>query len=294
MSVTLVFNDASIPFKSIETCRQYIPVFFSILRKAIKNEVHIIRTKESVGNNWFKIHYAEGFSLSQWIDQQSDREYKRYIKSIMDKTISPLVGSAEKEINAVLKQSEFYLSEDSDQQVIALGVAFLCETPVVSFCSMQRWKKNRIEVVHSHLDEQATEIVKKECSVDNISQDEHISFFLEKIKEERQASHDYLKQLRTSGSHDYKNLIFCANVLNNFERHGVHKSLLVKITDVLKKLNIAIQNTDNENHFVEYTGLNISGESQTTINKKKLLKHRIFKLPNAALSRWQHLFFSAR
>jgi hypothetical protein len=280
MNVSFVFNDASLPFKSLETCRQHLPVFFSILRKATKNEVHVIRTNENIGSNWYNIHYADGFSLSQWIEQRPDRDYKRYIRRIMDRTKCPLVSSDENEILDVLNRSEFTLADGNYQPVFSLGVAFLIETPAVSFCSMQRWKENWLAVVHNQFDGETDDVLKKDCYVENISQREHLSFFLKKLKEERQSSQDYLKGLVVSGNDDYKNLIFCHNVLRNFEQLGIHKSLLKKIKDVLGKLNSVIQVTESESYIKENLGLNISGESQTTKNTMKLIKHRNFKLPN--------------
>ena len=94
------------------------------------------------------------------------------------------------------------------------------------------------------------------------------------------SSKDYLKGLVAYGNDDYKNLIFCHNVLRNFERLGIHKSLLKKIKDVLGKLNSVIQVTESESYIIENAGLSISGESQTTKNNIKLIKHRNFKLPN--------------
>jgi len=280
MSVNLVFNDASLPFKSLQTCQKNLPVFFLILRKATQNEVQIIRTNDSIGSNWYKIHYADGFSLSQWIGQHSDRDYLRYIRRIMDRTKCPLISSDESEILDVFNRSEFTLANNYHQPVPSLGVAFLIETPVVSFCSMQHWGENQIAVVRNYLDEQADEVIKKDCCVENISQDSHLFFFLERIKKERKASQDYLKELEVSGNDDYKNLIFCPNVLQNFKRLGIHKSLLKRIEDVLGKLNNVIKITESESYIIKNSGLNISGESQTIKNNRKLIKHRKFKLPN--------------
>jgi len=281
MSVNLVFNDASLPFKSLQTCQQNLPVFFSILRKATQNEVQIIRTPDNIGSNWYKIHYADGFSLSQWIEQHSDRDYRRYIRRIMDRTQCPLISGDENELLDAFTRSEFILANNNHQSVPSLGVAFLMETPVVSFCSAPHWRENRIAVVHHYLDEHADEVIKEDCCVENISQyHHHLLPFLEKIKEERQASQDYLKKLEVSGNDDYKNLIFCHNVLQNFQRLGIHKSLLKRIEDVLGKLNHVIQITKSESCIIENSGLTISGESQTTKNNRKLIRHRKFKLPN--------------
>ena len=186
MSVSLIFNDASLPFKSLETCRQNLPVFFSILRKAMKSEVQLIRTNDNVGSNWYNIPYADDFSLSQWIAQQPDPDYKRYIRRIMDRTKCPLVSRDENQILDVLNCSEFILVDDNNQPVSSLGVALLIETPAVSFCSMQCWKENWIAIVHNQFDEETDEVFKKDCYVENISQLEHLSFFLKKLKEERQ------------------------------------------------------------------------------------------------------------
>lgn len=283
MSVSFVFNDTSLPFESLDDCLQHLPVFFSILRRATKNEVQIIRTNDDIGTNWYNIHYVEGFSLSQWIEQQSNQDYKRYIRRLMDRTQCPLISDEENEILDTFDCSEFTLSNNNNLSVPSLGVAFLIGTPVVSFCSMRHWEENYISVVHNQLGEEADVMVKKDCCVENISQKEHLFLFLKKIKEERKISQDHLKTLSSSGNDDYKNLIFCHNVLQNFTNLNIHKSLLKKITDVLQKLNSVIQITESESSLIEKSGLNISGESQSTKNKKKLIKHRNFKLPNGDL-----------
>ncbi len=61
---------------------------------------------------------------------------------------------------------------------------------------------------------------------------------------------------------------------------SIFLSLLKKIEDVLGKLNCIIQIAESESYIIENSGLNISGESQTTKNNRKLIKHRNFKLPN--------------
>ena len=279
MSVSFIFNDASIPFLSIENCKRYLPRFFSILRKATQNEVQIIRTRDSIGSNWYNVNYVDGFSLSQWIEQLHDIEYKRFIRGLMDRTKSPLVRIDEIEVLRKIEESEFVLPNDKEKAVYALGVAFLLEAPAVSCYSMNIWYENTIGIIHNQFDEKDNE-VKKDCVVQNISQIEHIDSFLEALKKERQDSLNYLKGLKISGNPDFENLIFCQSVLRSFKSIGINKTLLKKLKVVLGTLNNLIKTKESESSIIDRSGLDISGESDTTKNNRKLSRHRVFRLPN--------------
>jgi len=280
MSVCFVFNDASLPFASIENCEKSIPNFFLILRKAIKNEVQVIRTNNTIGNNWYKFHYADDFSLSQWVEQQKDKDYKRHIRSIMDKTECPLVSSEDFEVLSALENSDFELPGEKPKDVSSLGAAFLLKTSAVSFCSSPQWDSIVIDIVHLYLDGASSRIIREDCSADNVSQLDHLTSFLDRIKKERRDSREYLKSIKVKGNKDFPNLIFCPSTIKIFNHLEVSSFLLEKINYALDKLNSAITQANSDFDLIDMTGLNISGESDSTKQNKKLIKYRKFKLPN--------------
>jgi len=281
VNASLVFNDASLPFQSPEECEQYLPVFFDILRRALKSQVQMIRIDENMGRDWYRMNYVAGFSLSQWVNHQTDRDYKRSLKMIVDKTRCPLIFPEEKEQLDAFDASSFQLTVNH-AAAQAIGSAFLLDLPVVSFLSHPHWYENSISVIYEYLDEKNDCVQERKCDVENISQQEHLMPFLEKIQAERQASRAYLKSLVEYDNDDYQNLIFCANVLDTFKQIGATEKLLNKIKDVLNDLNEIIETADSNSDIIEGIALSITGESDTTKNHSNLMKYRKFKLPNGS------------
>jgi len=281
VNASMVFNDASLPFQSSGECEQYLPVFFDILRRALKGQVHMIRIDENIGRNWYHLSYAAGFSLSQWINHQTDRDYKRSLRIIMDKTSCPLIFPEEKKQLDAFNASSFELRVNH-AAAKAIGSAFLLDMPVVSFLSQPHWHENSISVKHECFDEENDCIQEKECDVENISQHDHLTPFLEKIQAERQASKAYLKTLVQYDNDDYPNLIFCTSVLDNFKQMGATEKLLNQIKEVLRSLNAIIETADSGGEIIASTALNITGESVSTKDNPKLMKLRKFKLPDGS------------
>ena len=281
MNSSLVFNDASLPFKTVAECEQYVPVFFNILKRALKKQVKMVRVDKEVGSNWYQVNYAAGFSFSQWINNQADRDYKRSLKMIMDKTSSPLILSEEIEQLATFESSSFELVVDSTEAQ-AIGSAFLLEMPVVSFLSMPHWYEKKVTVKHEYIEEGNDSIQQTTCEVENISQQDNLTPFLEKIQAEHQASSAYLKTLIQYDNVDFQNLIFCTNILDAFKQLEATEKLLNKIKEVLKSLNDVIETASSVGEIVGNLALTISGESDGTKNNPNLIKYRKFKLPDGA------------
>lgn len=280
MSSSLVFNDASLPFQSEDECSKCLPVFFNILKEALKNQVKTIRTNQAVGSDWYHFFYATDFSLSRWINSQSDLDYKRSLKTIMAKTACPLIFSEEQELLATFESSSFQLIENSIP-VPAIGSAFLLDIPVVSFLSMPCWYQQFISIKHEYIDEENDCIQEVLCNIENISQSSHLANFFEKIQSDRQQSHAYLKELTEFDNDDFPNLIFCKSVLDNFKQACISSKLLAKLIEVLTCLNQTTASSVSE--IIETADLSISGESNTTKNNPKLLKYRKFQLPDNGL-----------
>jgi len=281
LNSSLVFNDASLPFHTVAECEQHVPVFFAILKRALKSRVKMVRVNENIGSNWYHVNYAADFSFSQWINNQADRDYKRSLKMIMDKTSTPLILSEEVEQLAAFESSSFELVEDNTAAP-AIGSAFLLQMPVVSFLSMPHWYEKIVTVKHEYIEVGNDSIQQKTCEVENISQQNNLTPFLEKIQAERQASSAYLKTLTQYDNDDYQNLIFCTSVLNTFKQLGATEQLLNRIKSVLKGLNEIIETAGSDGELVKNIALNITGESHTTKKDSSLIKYRKFKLPDGS------------
>lgn len=245
----------------------------------MKNQVQMIRVDESIGNNWFHFFYADKFSLSQWIADQPNPDYKRSLKIIMDKTSCPLIFSEEKKELDVFDSSSFNLVADNTAAP-TIGAAFILDIPIISFLSKPHWKEDSICIRHEYLDPQTSDILEEVLHVENVSELTHLPIFFERIKKERQASKTYLKALQESGNDDYANLIFCTNVLDDFKQLGATTKLLNKIKDVLEGLNKSIETATSVHEIKEILAFNITGESDNTKNNPRLIKHRKFKLPD--------------
>lgn len=239
----------------------------------------MIRVDEAVGNNWYRFSYANNFSLSQWVNNLTDLDFKRSLKTIMDKTYCPIIFPDEKEQLEAFDLSSFELIVDNTS-VPAIGSAFLLDMPVVSFLSMPHWYESPILVRHDYIDGESDSIQQKTCEVENISQLANLESLLVKLQAERQASKTYLKELVQFDNDDYPDLIFCTNVLDAFKYMGISNKLLSKIIDVLSCLNQVINTASSTTEIIETLSLTISGESDSTKNNSKLIKYRKFKLPD--------------
>lgn len=158
--------------------------------------------------------------------------------------------------------------------------AFLLNMPVVSLLSKPYWYEKIVTVKHEYIEKDGGNIQEKNCEVVNISQQDNLTPFLEKIQTERQASNAYLKILVQSDNVDYKNLIFCTNVLDAFKQLGATEQLLNRIKMVLNSLNEIIETASSDGEIIKNLALSITGESDTTKDNSNLIKHRKFKLPD--------------
>jgi hypothetical protein len=278
---SLVLNDVSLPFQSIEDCEQYLPTFFEILTTALFNKVEMIRIDESMGSNWFDFVYVQNFSLSEWIANQSDKDYQRLLKTIMTKSCCPVILPEEQGVLNTAELSCFRLEEE-DIEVSSIGAACLLKIPVVSFISMDIWQTSPIAIQHEYLDPNDEQISVFTKNVENISTKRSLSDYVTTLKEERQASQFYLKSLTQSDNSDYPNLIFCASALNNFHNTKASKSLLSRILEVFTELNQAIETLSSISEILDSLPLSITSESDTTKNDPRLIKHRKFRLADGS------------
>lgn len=279
MSTSLVFNDSSIPFQTLDDCHRNLPPLFEILKLATKSQIQMLRVNKEMGSDWYSINFFPEFSLSQWIEDQHEIDYRRNIRRIMDKTACPIILSGEEEILNSFETSDFIL-EEGEASVPSVGAAYLLDAPVVSCMSMQCWKINSISIIHEFIDTISGELLYNKRNVINISRNAHIRGFLENAKSQNQNSNNYLRELKQSGNKDFKNLVFCSEALGNLKSSKIDDDMLSNIIDALNRLNHGVNTQTDQAKLIEETKLNISGESQSTKNDPKLYKHRRIKLPN--------------
>ena len=280
MSTDIVFNDISLPFQDTATCQEKLPIFFSLLSKLMREGVDVVRMSERIGDNWFNITYAENFNFSQWLNNCTDKDLQRRIKSIATR------ASFFEEVEMVLfneyENCDFFLKEVDGKRAIALGAASLLNLFAISFCSSSKWVENRIEIVKYQIASQVGNIIEKTCWVCNISIKEHFQPYIDKIRDERQESKNYFNNFTNEVNMDFLNLVFCENALEDLKQNDIDLYLRKKICHILDALNLAIQTSSNIQGIIDTAKLDISPESGQTKANTRLMRLRTFKLPNGS------------
>ena len=88
---SVVLNEASLPFESIEDCENNITSFFDLLHEAKNNNVQFSRADDLEGS-WNHLNYANGFNFDRWLNSINDRYRQRQIKSVISDLKCPLMN----------------------------------------------------------------------------------------------------------------------------------------------------------------------------------------------------------
>ncbi len=276
MKGTLILNDASLPFENVDKCEERLFDVFSTLHSAHKNGLNFNRA-DSLEGSWNSLIFAEGFELGKWIHSITDVDCSRLVKSVISSVRCPLVEKLNVGGDVSTDDMIFFLVEDTQTEVKALGVAWAMQACSLSFPSHERWNESLIPIVRMWQEgvvDQNEQIV-----VSNISSTASLESYLNVLAESRQQQKDYLKNIEVSGNPDYPNLLFCVSALSDFRVWSRDANCSGKIIESLNKLNSAIQTAANLNDLRSLSGLTISGESGLTMGCVKHARRRNFKHP---------------
>lgn len=170
MALEMVFNELSFdpPATNIAIAQQRMQEFIDLVRAAQKLEIKSLR----VHSGFNQAQLANNYSIAQWRnDPNVDRERQRFFKSLQTK--SPFIDiQTEPDLLEQADQSEFRC-----QNLVAagLGVAFLIEALAISFPSAPHWQIPQIQMQHSFLDPDTTDIISQNITVPHASAKQHLA-----------------------------------------------------------------------------------------------------------------------
>lgn len=276
MSDSVVLNEASFPFESLEDCQNNINSFFDLLHEAKSNHVQFSRADDIEGS-WNRLDYAPGFNLERWLNSIKDQDRQRQIKSVISDLKCPLIGLNPNKQGLDPDQLLFYHESNEHKEVLGLAFAYLNQSYSLSAPSKNCWIEDSISIVKEWYENNQPQ--KEIVCVPNLSSTEQLAVFLERLRELRQGNAEYLSSLEIKGNRDFPNLVFTENFLKSVRSCSLQIVDFKRLMAVLTNLNSAIAVSKNLEELGQNSTLTITNESDTTMNNKALAKLREFKHP---------------
>ncbi len=276
-----IFNELSItPFVNIYEARKGLEIFIRTCAKVRELGFQTLRLHESIENP-YQLQIAPNYMVSQWL---KDSEVKDDLKDNFRDIIfyPPLINDEEpiaKEQNIL---SEFKIRVDDEIKMAdGLGAAYLLGTLCISFLSHNLWDSNEIRnIEHWFLKENGNDITTS-IIVKHASKPAHLAkhqaWFEQKKRESLQKSQDLWERKEEFFPH----LVLCGEVEKQLTGLGIQSKFFDQIIEKLKRLNEYANNWQEgsyDDHAAKQYGLNVSGESDSTLNKYG--RQRKFRLPN--------------
>ncbi len=237
--------------------------FFDVYNEAKKSNFKQILIPNFLDPNWYEIPTSEGRTIRSWINEQS-RDYATRVKSLIQSIERPELRMEDIQGPAV---SEFYYNGNS---VPLLGAAYLLKQLAFSFGSDEIWNEPFFSL-------ECEELVSNDVKVSNVTTREHWAMYFEQILEERRkqalSSDDIEKWLKG----EFSNIIFTNDASKQIKNE--HSPVFLReIWDACKKLNEVVERVGDQvsyHHVISETDLQITDESFTVKENRKLNRHRI-------------------
>jgi hypothetical protein len=276
-----IFNELSItPFANTYEAKEGMKTFIQACAKARELGFQTLRLHENI-ENLYKLQIAPDYIVSQWLkDSEVEDDLKDNFRDII--FYSPLISDDEpiaKEQNTL---SEFKIKVDNEIKMAeGLGAAYFLDTLCVSFLSHKLWDEEEIKnIEHWSLKEEGidvttTVVVKHASKPKHLAK--HKTWFEQKKRESLQKSRDLWERREEFFPH----LVLCGKVEQQLTGLGIQSKFFDQIIEKLKRLNEYAENWQQgsySNNDVKQHGLDVSGESDSTLNKYG--RQRKFRLPN--------------
>lgn len=277
MSESLILNEASLPFFSVDDCEENLAVFFEILHSANLKGITFYRADDLEGG-WSSLVYAQGFEFGKWISKIKNNDQCRLVKSVIGNVKCRLISNESIDQKNSIKDMLFVLLSDQDIEVKGLGVASILNACGISFASHTNWKVDPVTVIQQW--DEVGAIQKQNVNVPNIYSQANLDKILDVLAVKKQSNKNYFCNLTARDNIDFPHLIFCESALKDLRSSSVTALDFPRIISVLNKLDKAICRSTNLDDLIKNSGLDISGESTETMNAAKHARKRLFKHPN--------------
>ncbi len=269
-----ILNGHSLPIqKDIED--RCLKQFFELYKTAMNHNFKQILIPNYMDPHWYEIQISQGRTIRHWINEQP-RDYRTRIKSLIQSIECPLnVG----EIRGP-RISDFYYNGKS---VPLLGAAYLLKQLAFSFNSDKIWNDLFFSLDCEELD--------SDIGVSNATTIEHWDIHFNQILEERKklalTSDDIEKWI----AGEFPHIIFTDNASRLLKRER-SPVFLREFWEACEKLNEAIEKANvpiSYYYIISETNLDISDESVTVKQNKKLSRHRKMIYDGESHYFWHHI-----
>lgn len=272
----MVLNEASLPFNTQLDCENNIESFFELLHKAKLHNIQFARVDEIEGN-WGQLNYAEGFAFGSWLNNIRDKDRERQVKSVLSSVKCPAQDINNNRQGVDVTSILFVLAQDENIDVTGLGFASLNESHGISFSSDNCWRQSSISILK--LSMQNGEEFRESIDVPNVCTKAHLEPYILNFETKKRQNKQYLEGLDTDNNEDFENLLFTRSALKSLGSSSLQALDFQKVVSVLHRLDEAISISENLSDLAGNSELNISGESETTMSNKTLVRLRTFKHP---------------
>lgn len=273
---SVVLNEASLPFESLEECENNILSFFDLLHKAKNNNIQFSRADDLEGS-WNRLNYANGFNFDRWLHSIEDRDRQRQIKSVINDLKCPLMSLSPNKSGVDPTQVLFYHESNPEAEVFGLAFAHLNHSHSLSAPSKDWWLQDSVSMIKGWYEN--NEFIEETVQVPNVSSIQQLVVFLEHFRKLRQNNKSYLDSLKVQDNEDFPNLLFTESFLKSVRSVSLEPIDFRKLMSVLRSLNSAILLSKNLQELSHNSNLTITNESDTTMNCKALARQRDFKHP---------------
>ncbi|HJH30245.1 MAG TPA: hypothetical protein C5S51_11280 [Methanosarcinaceae archaeon] len=257
-----ILNEHSLPIaRDIED--RCLNQFFDVYKEAMNRDFKQILISNNVDPNWYEIPTFEGRTIRSWINEQS-RDYATRVKSLIQSIERPELRMEDIQGPDV---SKFYYNGNS---VKLLGAAYLLKQLAFSFGSDEMWNEPFFLL-------ECEELVSNDIKVSNVTTREHWDIYFGEILEERRkqalSSDDIEKRLKG----EFPNIIFTNDASKQIKNE--HSPVFLgEIWYACKKLNEVVERVGDQvsyHHVISETDLEITDESSTVKNNRKLERYRM-------------------
>jgi hypothetical protein len=272
MEIEMVFNELSAENLNNDKfqARDLMSELVMTLQASTKAGVsRIFRTRDDMNS----IELAPEYSIAKWRnDPDVEREFKSFLRSLNNR--SPYCDNT---IAAI--QTQFDLADVSfnGQKSEGLRFAAITQSIAISLASSPEWDKSTLLLDLEKIEPDG-EISPSTIEIKHASSIGHIEEITPWIREKISSDVEDGRQLWLERSKLFDRLDFCDCVEKQIIDILAGDPKLIHIINIFSTLNQKCQSWDVGSLSLE--GLDVSGESESTINNRIFKKKRTFKCPD--------------
>lgn len=276
MDLEMVFNELSARTLApdISTARQWMAELIRTMVAAKGCGLKAMRTKE----DFFAIILAENYPLSRWLnDPEVNKDERTFLLTRATKT--PLCVDITDVKIKTIQDSDCELGSLQGTQAEGFKVAYYLETLAISFNSESLWNSSRIKLELIQIDDD-DEVIQESVEVLHASQKNHVLEHANWIKNRLQSERLSGMEIWKRRDELFPSLQFCNAGNKQLQKLHAGDEKLQPVLEILYELENCAKNWETGSFNLEGTSLDVSGESQQTLNNKEYRKKRTFLCPD--------------